>query len=332
MTGRVAQDAHVTVVIPNWNGMEHLPECLSTLDAQEFTDFDVIVVDNDSADESCEWLARERPDVRVVARPDNGGFSKAVNEGIRRARGPYVALLNNDTALDRLWLGELVRALEARPEYDIAASRMVYYDDPTTINAAGDVYSVWAAVGRNRGIGQPVDRYLEPARVLGASAGAALYRASLFEHIGLFDEDFFLLSEDTDINLRALIAGHKALYVPSSMIRHKASASINTMQPWPIERLRLRNNAIVVAKDLPFLAQLPFLLARPWTSFRNSVPLRPSKWRLVRQKFAEQRRRDQAISEGLRIGRARRSEVWGKRRASRLEIVRWLLKGERPLR
>lgn len=322
----------VSVVIPNWNGMRHLPECFETLDAQEFTDFEVLVVDNDSADDSLAWLARHRPEARLIARADNGGFSKAVNEGIRNARAPYVALLNNDTALDPAWLGELVRALEDLPEYDVAASRMVYYDDPDTINAAGDTYSVWSGKGCNRGIGEPVSGYLEPVRVLGASAGAALYRKSLFDHIGLFDEDFFLLSEDTDINIRALIGGHKTVYVPTSVVRHKASASINTMQPWPIERLRLRNNALVVAKDLPWIARLPFHLKRPWTTFRNSVPLRPSKWPRLFEKMAEQRRRDEAIAEGLRLGRARRAEAWTRRRAGRLEILRWLLKGTGPLR
>lgn len=321
----------VTVVIPNWNGMQHLPECLSTLDAQEYRDFEVVVVDNDSADESVEWLAANRPDVAVVQRPDNGGFSKAVNAGIARARGGFVALLNNDTALHPQWLGELVRALETHVDYDIAASRMVFYDDPETINAAGDVYDLWRATGRNHGIGDPVSAHLAPVRVLGACAGAALYRRSLFGHIGLFDEDFFLMSEDTDINLRALIAGHKALYVPSSLIRHKASASIDTMDPWPIERLRLRNNAIVVAKDLPFVAQLPFHLVRPWNTFRHSVPLRPSKWRQLGEKVAEQRRRDEAIAEGLRIGRARRSEVWARRAIGRAELLRWIVRGTGPV-
>lgn len=317
----------VTVVIPNWNGMRHLPECLATLDLQEFGDFEIVVVDNNSSDESRQWLAANRPDVTLLARPDNGGFSKAVNAGIEQARGPYVALLNNDTALDPAWLGELVRALEERLDYDVAACRMVYYDAPDTINAAGDVYSIWAAAGRNRGINRPVASYLEPVRVLGACAGAALYRTSLFEHVGMFDEDFFLMSEDTDFNLRALIGGHRAIYVPSSIVRHKASASINTMEPWPIERLRLRNNALVVAKDLPLIAQVPFYLARSWRTFRNSVPLRPSKWGLLREKIAEQRRRDEAISEGLRMGRARRRDVWARQGASGWEILRWVISG-----
>ncbi|MDZ4179071.1 MAG: glycosyltransferase family 2 protein [Coriobacteriia bacterium] len=322
----------VTVVIPNWNGMKHLPECFETLDQQEFRDFVTVVVDNGSSDGSVGWLEANRSESTVVSMPENRGFSSAVNTGIDLAQTPYVALLNNDTALDPSWLGELVRALEEHPDYDIAASRMVYYDEPGIINAAGDTYDMWTGRGLNRGMGSPADSYREPVRVLGACAGAALYRTTIFDHVGRFAEEFFLLSEDTDFNLRALIAGHCALYVPSAIVRHKASASINTLEPWPVERLRLRNNALVVSKDLPLVAQIPFHVGRWWQTFRNSVPLRPSMWHLIPARVRQQRLRNEAIREGLSLGREQRYDAWARREIGRLEVMRWILRGTGPLR
>src|SRR6266498_1348336 len=87
----------VAVVIPNWNGRRFLPGCFESLRRQRFRDFEVVLVDNGSQDDSLELSAREYPEVRVIALPENLGFAPAVNRGIRAARGRYVALLNNDT-------------------------------------------------------------------------------------------------------------------------------------------------------------------------------------------------------------------------------------------
>ena len=86
-----------SIIIPTWNGIRFLPTCLNALRAQTFRDFETVVVDNGSTDGSRELLAREYPEVRVVAFESNRGFAPAVNEGIRAARGDVVVLLNNDT-------------------------------------------------------------------------------------------------------------------------------------------------------------------------------------------------------------------------------------------
>ena len=90
----------VSVVIPNWNGLHHLPECTEALAAQSFQDFEIILVDNASTDGSVSWIKQHVPLARVIERPDNGGFATAVNEGIRASQSEFIALLNNDTAVD----------------------------------------------------------------------------------------------------------------------------------------------------------------------------------------------------------------------------------------
>jgi GT2 family glycosyltransferase len=308
----------------------HLPECLSALSAQSFRDFTVLLVDNASSDGSVEWVREHHPEVRILRRPDNGGFSKAVNAGIILTRSEFVALLNNDTAADAGWLGALVAALDDHGAYDFAASKMLLFYKPERLNAAGDVYALGRLAGRNRGIGEPVSRYSSMERVLGACAGAALYRRSLFCAVGLFDEDFFLMSEDTDFNLRCLIAGKRCLYVPAARVRHKLRASIETAPAWEMTRLAARNEAIVAAKDLPaeVLLLTPFLW--PYRFIRQTVPVRPAKWHLLPTLLRRAPGRFRAEMEGARIGLAKRPEVWRHKAVGTPEILRWLFKGSGP--
>jgi GT2 family glycosyltransferase len=120
-----AAPPRASIVIPNWNGSAHLPECVAALRAQSFQDFEVLFVDNASSDASVEWIQQNAPGVTVIRRADNGGFAAAVNDGIRESCGDIVVLLNNDTAVHADWLGALVDALDAAPHYDAAASRMI---------------------------------------------------------------------------------------------------------------------------------------------------------------------------------------------------------------
>jgi GT2 family glycosyltransferase len=322
-----ASSSRVTVVIPNWNGRWLLPDCLDSLAVQNFRDFEILLVDNASSDDGLNWVEDHHPEVTVVRREINGGFAAAVNAGIRVSRGEYVALLNNDTVADPAWLGALVAALDARRDYDFAASLMVLHGDPGRVNAAGDVYSLARLTGKNRGYGEPIARYREPRRVLGACAGAALYRRALFDHVGLFDEDFFLMSEDTDFSLRCLIAGRKCLYVPGAVVRHKFRASIETAPVWEMTRLAMRNAAMVAAKDLPAAILVFAPILWPWRLIRETLPIRPSNWHLAPMLVRQAPARLAAECEGARIGWAKRPGVLRARTISTFGIIRWLVLG-----
>lgn len=319
-----------SVVVPNWNGVQHLPECLTALASQTFDRYEVIVVDNGSTDESLTWLQANAPHVRVIARGSNDGFSAAVNDGVAAARGDYVALLNNDTAPDAEWLSALVTALELRPSYDIAASLMVFYAEPERVNAAGDVYHVWQGMGGNRGFGESVDRYESSVRVFGACAGAALYRSSIFSDVGPFDEQFFLGSEDTDFNVRALIAGKKALFVPAAKVRHKLGASRNAVRSWRLERIEIRNNGIVLGRDMPWGTLVYWVLTWPIRIVRDIVAIRPSKWAGLSARVKRTFRSLPPTADGIRIGLRSRRDVWRRQAVSTSEIRWWLRHGVGP--
>ncbi len=316
----------VSVVIPNWNGCHHLRGCLDALQAQTFRDFEILVVDNASTDGSADWILRNQPTARLVERESNGGFAVAVNEGIRSSRGRYIFLLNNDTVVQPRCLEMLVGALE-RSTYDFAAALMVFDDDPTQVNSAGDIFSISRLIGVQRGALKPTRDYQSPVRVLGASGGAVMYKRAFLDAVGLYDEGFFLLHEDTDINLRALVAGMKCIFVPQAVVRHKVGSSIARQPSAQMSRVATINQFQVLGKDLPGILLPVMYVFWGWHLFRNTVPLRPSKWYLLPTRIGESRERLAIQAEGYRLGRAKRAEVWRRKRVSTLSIVWWLLVG-----
>jgi GT2 family glycosyltransferase len=251
----------VSLIIVNYNGRQLLQACLASVLSQSFTDFEIIVVDNASQDGSVEYLAREFPQVKLILLPRNTGFAGGNNEGLKQAEGEFIALLNNDALADRAWLGKLVEGVKKNQGVGICASKMLVYGAPS-IDSAGDGFAT-NLKGFKRGEGQSADQYSKEEYVFGACAGAALYRKKMLDEIGFFDESFFLLHEDTDLNLRAQLAGWKVLYVPSAVVYHKVRSSIGNMSDLAVY-YALRNSELVRLKNVPlalFLRCLPAFLA-----------------------------------------------------------------------
>jgi len=119
----VTGPSNTTIVIPNWNGAHHLPECLDSLSRQTLEASEVLVVDNGSSDDSVELIKQAFPWVRVIEHADNRGFPAAVNAGIRESRGEFIALLNNDTRAEPDWLERLVGAMKRWPDGRMSAPR-----------------------------------------------------------------------------------------------------------------------------------------------------------------------------------------------------------------
>ena len=215
----------VSVIVVNWNGRHLLPECLESLSNQEYRPFSTILVDNGSSDGSLEFVAHRYPEIETIALSENVGFSAANNVAFQRVKTKYVALLNNDAVAHPLWLKSLVGALEMNGEAGFAASKILYHNNPGTIDRAGDSYTT-AGAGLLRGRGMRSNAYDAREWIFGACAAAAVYRKSMLDDIGFFDEDFFLLYEDVDLSFRAQLRGYRCLYVPEAMVYHKASSSI----------------------------------------------------------------------------------------------------------
>ena len=221
---RLAKET-VSVVIPNWNGAQHIPCCIESLRCQTYREIEIIVADNGSTDGSLELLAHEYPEVQVLALGENRGFAGGCNAGIRAATGRIIALLNNDTEADPRWLSEVVAAFERHPKAGTIASKMLLFDQRDRFHTAGDFYRVDGIPG-NRGVWQKDQgQYDREEAVFSACGGSAAYRKTMLDQIGLLDEDFFYSCEDMDLAWRAQLAGWKCIYAPRAIVYHKLSAT-----------------------------------------------------------------------------------------------------------
>lgn len=243
----------VTIIIPNYNGLAFLEPCLAALETQTCRDFEVLVVDNGSADGSAEWL-RERQ-IPSLFLGKNMGFSGAVNAGIQSSRTPYVILLNNDTEVQPEYVAELLKEIESSPRIFSVSPKMIQMHHRDLMDDAGDMYSImgWAY---QRGVGQEIERYNRPCYVFSACAGAAIYRRQIFNEIGYFDEIHFAYLEDIDIGYRAKIAGYYNRYCPTAVVYHVGSGTSGSKYNSFKVKLAARNNVYLNYKNMPVLQLL----------------------------------------------------------------------------
>ncbi|OPX70058.1 MAG: Glycosyltransferase AglE [Methanoregulaceae archaeon PtaB.Bin056] len=252
----------VSVVIVNYNGERFLEECLDSLRAQAYTDFEVILVDNHSSDRSIEIVGQGYPEVNLIRNTSNAGFARGTNDGIRASRGRFILTLNNDTRLDPNFIGEILRPQLSDGKVGICASKMLYPDG--RINSAGTCISRSGAAW-DRGISEPDSgQYDKAEEVFGACAGAALYRKEMLDEIGLFDEDFFMYIEDVDLSFRARLAGWRCMYVPGAVAYHHHGGTSGVGSDTAVYYGN-RNVIWVAFKNFPpglLLVSLPWIIGR----------------------------------------------------------------------
>lgn len=322
----------VSVIVVNWNGLAYLPECLESLARQSYAPLEVVVVDNGSTDGSVEYLrtVRDRA-VRLVESPANAGFAGGNNLGIRASKGAYVALINNDAAADPGWVEALVAAAEADPRVGMCASKIYVWDQPGILDGAGLLVS-GDGIGRGRGrLEADCEEFQREEDALLPSGCAALYRRAMLDEVGLFDEDFFAYCEDTDLGLRARIAGWRCRYAPAAVVRHRYSGSTAPHSPFKAFQVE-RNRIWVVLKCFPpstAAASLAYTLARYALQLFAAVSGRGAAGRL-----AEKERPWALAGILLRAWWAalarlpemlrRRHGIWLPRKLSRREVARLL--------
>ncbi|GAB4572990.1 MAG: glycosyltransferase family 2 protein [Anaerolineae bacterium] len=244
----LSADPLVSVVVINWNGAHHLPTCLDALRAQTYPHLEVIVADNASTDGSQALVQESYPEVRLLALPENRGFTGGNNAGIRASRGAIVILLNNDTEVAPDWVAALVDAFRRHPDAGLAASKMLLFQQRDTFHTAGDLYRVDGLPG-NRGVWQKdTGQYDREEYVFGACGGALAVRREVLDTIGLLDDDFFFSAEDVDFAWRAQLAGFRCVYVPGAVVYHHLAATGGDVTA---SFYNGRNFIYILAKDYP---------------------------------------------------------------------------------
>lgn len=230
----------ISIVIVNYNGAEVLPGCLKSIFRQTYRSYEVILVDNASADDSVDWVKNNFPQVKLILNERNLGFAKACNQGAGLARGEYIAFLNYDTVADSDWLKHLVAGAEESRDIGACMSKILLLDlEQPTINSSGGVIHYlglsWAG---------DYNRFDNPGRsqkreIAFASGAAMLVKKEVLDRINIFDEDFFMYCEDTDLSWRMRLAGYRVMYIPESLVWHKYHFSKGKQKFYFLERNRL---------------------------------------------------------------------------------------------
>ncbi|MDO4960304.1 MAG: glycosyltransferase family 2 protein [Eubacteriales bacterium] len=263
-------DPKFTVVIPNYNGLKFMENCMAALRRQSYNSFVVLNVDNGSSDGSREYLEElEKTEtglkIKNIFLDSNTGFSGAVNTGIAASDTEYVILLNNDTEADPDYIKKIAEAFEADKEKKLFAvsPKMIQLYHKDLLDDAGDGYNLlgWAF---QRGVGQKTEtkKFEKRTNVFSACAGAAGYRRSVLEEIKLSEKDayfdplHFAYLEDLDISFRARIFGYDIVYLPDSVVYHVGSGTSGSKYNKFKVRLAARNNVYLNYKNMPFLMLL----------------------------------------------------------------------------
>ena len=236
----------ITAIVPVWNGRELLERLLASLEAQTEAATELLVVDNGSTDGAPE-LARARG-ARVIPMGRNAGFAAAVNRGIRESRGEWIAVLNSDVELAPDYFAKLLAACRADAWF--VTGKILAAESDNRIDATFDVLcrggAAWR-VGNGRADG-PAFSLARP--IWSAPWTAALFRAELFQRVGLLEESFESYLEDVDFGLRCAAQGLAGQYVPEALAWHRGSATLGRWHPETVRRMA-RNQLLLLARHYP---------------------------------------------------------------------------------
>jgi GT2 family glycosyltransferase len=238
--------AGVAIIIPTWNRSELLAQALGNLGRQTFAIDRVIVVDNGSTDDSVAVSARAG--AQVISLAANAGFAAAVNRGIQEAAGSeYIGVLNNDVTLAPDWLALLIAQLG---HAWFATGKILDAQSPERIDGSFDAVCRGGCAWRCGHGRADSSLWNQPRTIQLAPFTAAVFRAGLFDRVGLLDERFESYLEDVDFGLRCAEAGLSGVYVPEAVAYHQGSATLGRWHRDTVRKIA-RNQLLLVAKHYP---------------------------------------------------------------------------------
>lgn len=250
----------VHVLVINWNGLEHLEACFSSLLAGGYENVKYVLVDNASEDESVAFVEREYGGdarVEVLKCPGNLGWSGGNNFGIEHALeagAKYIFLLNNDTAVEADAIPKMLAMAEADETIGALAPKMLMFNQPEILNSVG-LYCSYIGASWDRGIGQPDSpQWDTPEEVIGVCGGAMFLRVEVLEKTGLLPEEFEIYLDDLDLCLRIWNAGYRIMTCPAARVRHKFSATYGDGARARYKYyLNTRNRFYIIMRHFPVL-------------------------------------------------------------------------------
>lgn len=246
----------LAIVVLNWNGADDAIACIESLWAQTGDAPDIILVDNDSHDDSVvvleKYVADSKATIHLIKNSVNSGFTGGNNVGFTYALEQgyeYIGTLNPDATADNQWAASLLTELDAHKDVGIATG-ILARSDKKHVDSTGDFYTTWGIPSPRGRDGLLADAPQEPEYVFGSTGGGFIARADILRKIGLFDEKFFMYFEDVDLSFRAQLAGYKVRYTPRAIAYHKLSASTNKVPGLAVYNT-FKNLPMLYVKNMP---------------------------------------------------------------------------------
>lgn len=211
----------VSIIVLNWNGKKFLKNCLDSLQKVTYSPLEIIVVDNNSKDGSQEFVKTNYEKVILIENKENYGFAKGNNIGFEISKGDYILILNNDTIVTPNFLSSLIKDFENNPKIACLQPQIRLSENKQLLDGVG---AFLTPTGFLYHFGYLKDRmltkYNKKMKIFSAKGACMLLRRKVIEKIGLFDDDFFIFFEETDLCFRLWLAGYFVMYEPKSVIYH----------------------------------------------------------------------------------------------------------------
>lgn len=246
----------LAIIVLNWNCADDSIQCIESLLNQSSEVPDIIIVDNNSTDDSVKKLQRyikkTNKAIYLIQNSVNSGFSGGNNVGFSHALSQdytYIGTLNPDAIADQEWTRNLIRELTTHDDTGIVTG-ILSLEDRIHIDTTGEQYSIWGIPGP-RGRNNPLANASRQSEYVFASTGGGfITRATTLKKVGMFDEKFFMYFEDVDFCFRAQLAGYKVRYTPKAIAYHKLSVSTNKVPGLAIYNT-FKNLPMVYGKNMP---------------------------------------------------------------------------------
>ncbi len=245
-----SDDILVSIIIVNWNGAAVLPRCLAALRSQTYQNFELIVVDNGSADRSWEKLEEQWSGLKLIRFSENKGFAAANNEGSRHSSGDWLALLNSDAFPETDWLEKLIDAAIQYPKFSFFGSLLLQADNPELVDGTGDIFHISGLAWRRDYNKSITLASKDSEEIFSPCAAAALFQRDAFLQVGGFDESYFSYHEDVDLGFRLRLRGHRCMYIPEAVVHHLGSATTGKKSDFAVYHGH-RNLVWTYVKNMP---------------------------------------------------------------------------------
>jgi len=211
----------ISIIIVNLNGKDNLSDCLQSIKKNEYKKIEIILVDNNSSDESISYVETNFPEVRIIKLEKNYGFAEPNNIGAKKATGEFLFFLNNDTIIQSNTISELVKTFAQDPKIAICQSLLLKTNGD--VDSSGDFVNTLGIAFSSK------EKITEIKPILSARGAAMMMRTKQFWELGGFDKKYFASFEDVDIGWRAWIWGFKVMLVPNSTVYHKGGQTVSKL-------------------------------------------------------------------------------------------------------